>query len=53
VPFNRTFDEIEKDAVPRKVLDARLSTPSELSGLLNRGLDALAQIQAGSFTESA
>ncbi len=50
IPFNRTFDE--KDAVPRAVLDARLSSPGELSGLLNKALDALPAIRAGRFTES-
>ena len=51
VPFNRTFDE--KDAVPRAVLDGRLSEAGELSGLLNRALAALPVIRAGRFTESA
>jgi P4 family phage/plasmid primase-like protien len=51
VPFNRTFDE--KDAVPRAVLDATLSGPGELSGLLNKALAALPVIRAGRFTESA
>jgi putative DNA primase/helicase len=53
VPFNRTFDESDPDTVPRAVLDARLSEPGELSGLLNRALDALPAIRKGRFTESA
>jgi putative DNA primase/helicase len=53
VPFNRTFDESDPDNVPRAVLDARLSEPGELSGLLNRALDALPAIRKGRFTESA
>ena len=53
VPFNRTFDESDPDTVPRAVLDARLSQDRELSGLLNRALDALPDIRQGRFTESA
>jgi len=53
IPFNRTFDESDPDTVPRAVLDARLSQPGELSGLLNRALDALPTIRKGRFTESA
>jgi len=53
IPFNRTFDEGAPDTVPRAVLDARLSEPGELSGLLNRALDALPAIRKGKFTESA
>ena len=52
IPFTRTFDETDVRTVPRAVLDARLSAPGELSGLLNRALDALPQIQSGKFTES-
>ncbi len=53
IPFNRTFDESDKDTVPRAVLDAQLSEPGELSGMLNRALDALSKIREGRFTESA
>jgi putative DNA primase/helicase len=53
IPFNRTFDESDPKIVPRAVLDARLSQTGELSGLLNRALDALPVIQQGRFTESA
>jgi putative DNA primase/helicase len=52
IPFNRTFSDLDPDHVPRAVLDARLSEPGELSGLLNRALDALPKIQEGRFTES-
>ncbi|HVW09110.1 MAG TPA: phage/plasmid primase, P4 family [Bryobacteraceae bacterium] len=52
IPFNRTFSELDPDHVPRAVLDARLSEARELSGLLNRALDALPVIQSGRFTES-
>ena len=47
IPFSRVFDENSSDAVPRAVLDARLSTPGELSGMLNRALDALPQVESG------
>jgi putative DNA primase/helicase len=53
IPFNRTFDESDPDTVPRKVLDARLSEPGELAGLMNRALEALPGIRDGRFTESA
>jgi putative DNA primase/helicase len=53
IPFNRSFDESDPNTVPRAVLDARLSQPGELSGLLNRALDALPVIRQGRFTESA
>ncbi|MGB9458847.1 MAG: phage/plasmid primase, P4 family [Bryobacteraceae bacterium] len=52
IPFNRNFDEMDPNTVPRAVLDARLSEPGELSGLLNRALDALPAIRKGRFTES-
>ena len=52
IPFNRTFDASDPDTVPRAVLDARLSEPAELSGMLNRALNELVTIQRGSFTES-
>ncbi len=53
IPFTRTFDEKSPNTVPRAVLDTRLSEPAELSGLLNRALDALPAIRTGRFTESA
>jgi P4 family phage/plasmid primase-like protien len=53
IPFNKTFDESDPATIPRAVLDARLSQPGELSGLLNRALDALPVIRQGRFTESA
>jgi putative DNA primase/helicase len=52
IPFNRRFDENDARCVPRAVLDARLTATEELSGLLNRALDALPQIQRGTFKES-
>ncbi|QDU28896.1 hypothetical protein ETAA8_40020 [Anatilimnocola aggregata] len=40
IPFDRAFRGTGEE-IPRAVLDARLSTPAELSGLLNKALDAL------------
>ncbi|HVZ18817.1 MAG TPA: phage/plasmid primase, P4 family, partial [Terriglobales bacterium] len=53
LPFDRTFSESDPESVPRAVLDARLSEPGELSGFLNKALDALPVIRSGRFTESA
>jgi P4 family phage/plasmid primase-like protien len=50
VPFNRTFEPDEQ--VPREVLDAKLSDPHELSGVLNRALDVLPRVRREGFTES-
>ncbi len=43
LPFERTFDPSEQ--IPREVLDAQLAAPSELSGLLNKALGAVAAIR--------
>jgi len=43
VPFTRTFEGGEE--IPRTEMDARLSKPSELSGVLNRALQGLQQVQ--------
>jgi putative DNA primase/helicase len=51
VPFTRTFEEGAKDTLPRAVLDARLAEPSELSGVLNKALDALSHIRKNGFSE--
>ena len=52
VPFDRTFRPDQQ--IPRDVLDARLSTPKELSGLLNRALDAIPRLRSqGGFSEPA
>jgi putative DNA primase/helicase len=50
VPFEATFTEEEK--LPREVLDARLSDPKELSGVLNKALDARERLGSKGFTES-
>ena len=44
LPFERTFDPSEQ--IPREVLDGQLAAPSELSGLLNKALGAVAAIRA-------
>ena len=51
IPFERTFAPNEQ--IPRAVLDAQLADPSELSGVLNRALEALREMQKrGGFTQS-
>jgi putative DNA primase/helicase len=50
VPFERTFDESEQ--TPREELDAKLSDPGELSGVLNKALDVLPTVRKNGFTES-
>ncbi len=53
VPFTKSFEEDAEGTVRRDVLDARLSNPTELSGLLNKALIALARIRRQGFTQSA
>jgi len=53
IPFSRLFDESDPKTVPRAELDALLSQADELSGLLNKALDALPVIRAGRFNETA
>ena len=51
VPFNCTISPEKR--IPRDILDARLSDPSELSGVLNKALKALPLMQTrGEFTQS-
>ena len=50
VPFERTFEPVEQ--LPREELDAKLSDPKELSGVLNRALDVLPRVRREGFTES-
>jgi P4 family phage/plasmid primase-like protien len=53
VPFLRSFRGTAEEIL-RDEMDARLSAPRELSGVLNRALDALAGIRKrGGLTESA
>ncbi|MGO9261735.1 MAG: phage/plasmid primase, P4 family [Bryobacteraceae bacterium] len=53
VPFARTFEEGAAGTMRRDELDAMLSDPVELSGVLNKALDALKNIRSRGFTESA
>jgi putative DNA primase/helicase len=53
IPFTRQFDEADPNTIPPEILNARLSQPGELSGLLNKALDALPAIRKGRFTETA
>ncbi len=50
VPFDRTFDPSEQR--PRGELDAELTDPRELSGVLNKALGVLPRLRARGFTES-
>lgn len=52
VPFERTFQAGSPDTIPRDQLDARLSDPAELSGVLNKALEALASIRQNGLSES-
>jgi P4 family phage/plasmid primase-like protien len=50
IPFERTFEESEQ--IPREELDAQLSDPRELSGVLNKALEVLPKLRREGFTES-
>jgi putative DNA primase/helicase len=52
VPFTRVFEEGGEDTISREDLDALLSSPKELSGLLNHALDAMARLDSDGFTKS-
>ena len=52
VPFTRVFEEGAASTLPREELDDLLSSPDELSGLLNHALDALARLDRDGFTKS-
>jgi putative DNA primase/helicase len=52
VPFLRCFEEGAKGTKTREEMDARLADPTELSGVLNKVLYALAKIRRSGFTES-
>ncbi len=52
IPFDHTFGPDEQ--IPRDVLDARLQSPLELSGLLNKALEGLRRVhQQRRFSEPA
>jgi putative DNA primase/helicase len=52
VPFLRCFEDGARDTRPREEMDRSLADPAELSGVLNKALQALAQIRRSGFTES-
>jgi len=52
VPFERTFLEGAPGTIPRDQLDASLSDPAELSGVLNKALDAIRSIRQKGLSES-
>ena len=52
LPFEQRFVEGHGKAIPRRELDAMLSEPTELSGLLNKALDALPGLRERGFSES-
>ena len=52
VPFERVFADGAPDTIPSDKLDAILSDPSELSGVLNKALEAHAAIRTRGLSES-
>ncbi|MBM3739851.1 MAG: DUF3854 domain-containing protein [Acidobacteria bacterium] len=52
VPFERTFHSGDSGTLPRDQLDAMLADPVELSGVLNKALEALASIRSHGLSES-
>jgi putative DNA primase/helicase len=52
VPFDRVFREGDPATLPRDQLDAMLADPNELSGVLNKAIEALAKIRANGLSES-
>ena len=52
VPFERTFHAGDPGTIPRDQLDAMLADPTELSGVLNKALEALKAIRGHGLSES-
>ncbi|HTR34919.1 MAG TPA: phage/plasmid primase, P4 family [Bryobacteraceae bacterium] len=52
VPFERVFRAGDAGTLPRDQLDAMLSDPAELSGVLNKAIEALASIRFDGLSES-
>jgi phage/plasmid-associated DNA primase len=52
VPFERRFVDGAPDTISSDKLDAMLADPSELSGVLNKALEALASIRSNGFSQS-
>lgn len=45
IPFHRVFDENNPNRIPREELDGALSSPEELSGVLNRAMAAWPKVR--------
>lgn len=52
VPFERTFHAGDPGTLPRDQLDALLADPTELSGVLNKALEAMTSIRRHGLSES-
>ena len=52
VPFERTFHAGDPGTLPRDQLDAMLADPTELSGVLNKAIEALKSIRSHGLSES-
>jgi len=52
VPFDRVFRPGAPGTLPRDQLDALLADPAELSGVLNKAIEALASIRCNGLSES-
>lgn len=52
VPFERTFHAGDPGTLPRDQLDELLADPTELSGVLNKALEAVASIRRHGLSES-
>ena len=52
VPFERTFHAGDPGTLPRDQLDALLADPNELSGVLNKALEAMTSIRRHGLSES-
>ncbi len=52
VPFLKSFEDGDPATKTREELDAALANPTELSGVLNKALQALRKIRKAGFTQS-
>jgi putative DNA primase/helicase len=52
VPFERTFADGAPGTIPRDQLDAMLGDPEELSGVLNKALEAIVAVRSRGLSES-
>ena len=52
VPFERTFHAGDPGTIPRDQLDSMLADPNELSGVLNKTIEAIGPIRSRGFSES-